>query len=107
MIAMTTHVLALFLLVYVTLDFANPLMPGAVRFDGGSVNVVHADRARPVAPSVSVELVPTSRTIIDHRAEVQASRRPTLLAELRRHAVTRIRSAPLSSSNPAVPSEDH
>ncbi len=36
--------LPLLLLLYVTLDFANPLMPGAVRFEAGAVEVVQADR---------------------------------------------------------------
>jgi hypothetical protein len=34
------------LLLYVSLDFTNPLMPGAVRFVDGAVDVVSADRAR-------------------------------------------------------------
>jgi hypothetical protein len=40
-------------LLYVTLDFANPLMPGAVSFEAGSIEVVQGDRtartARPAA----------------------------------------------------------
>lgn len=31
--------LPLLLLLYVMLDFANPLMPGAVRFEAGSIEV--------------------------------------------------------------------
>lgn len=34
----------LLVLLYVTLDFANPLMPGAVRFEAGAVESVQADR---------------------------------------------------------------
>jgi hypothetical protein len=34
--------LAVLLLLYVTLDFANPLMPGAVRFEAGTIEVVQA-----------------------------------------------------------------
>lgn len=37
--------LPMLVLLYVVLDFANPLMPGAVRFEGGSVEFVQADRA--------------------------------------------------------------
>ena len=37
--------LPLLVLLYVVLDFANPLMPGAVRFESGSVESVQADRA--------------------------------------------------------------
>jgi hypothetical protein len=41
------------LLLYVTLDFANPLMPGAVRFEAGSMDTVQADRAASLARSVT------------------------------------------------------
>jgi hypothetical protein len=45
--------LPLLLLLYVTLDFANPLMRGAVSFEAGSIEVVQGDRtaraARPAA----------------------------------------------------------
>jgi hypothetical protein len=34
------------LLLYVAVDFANPLMPGAVSFTDGSIEIVHAERAR-------------------------------------------------------------
>jgi hypothetical protein len=41
----------LLLVLYVAVDFANPLMPGAVQFDSGTIEVVHADRiVRPVRP---------------------------------------------------------
>lgn len=44
--------LPLLLLLYVTLDFANPLMPGAVSFEAGSIEVVQGDRtARPTRPA--------------------------------------------------------
>jgi hypothetical protein len=45
--------LPLLVLLYVGLDFANPLMPGAVRFEGGGVECVQADRvARAAAPAL-------------------------------------------------------
>jgi hypothetical protein len=40
---MRRHLAAL-LLLYVTLDFANPLMPGAVRFEAGSIETIQAAR---------------------------------------------------------------
>jgi hypothetical protein len=47
--------LALLLLLYVALDFSNPLMPGAVSFDlSESVEGVHAVRPRIEAPSVAI-----------------------------------------------------
>ncbi|HXG03343.1 MAG TPA: hypothetical protein VNO23_08040 [Candidatus Binatia bacterium] len=43
---MVRRVPALVLLLYVALDFANPLMPGAVNFDAGSsVEAVRLERA--------------------------------------------------------------
>jgi hypothetical protein len=105
MVAMDARRLALLLFVYVTLDFANPLMPGAVRFDGGSVDAIRADRVRPT-PSVPVAFVPLPEIVIDRRVDVQASGRPSPVSEPRRHAVIRIRRAP-SSSDPTAPSEGH
>jgi hypothetical protein len=44
--AMAAGRLALALLAYLALDFANPLMPGAVDFVQGTVPAVGAERAR-------------------------------------------------------------
>src|SRR5262245_59253547 len=59
---MRVHLPAL-LLLYVSLDFANPLMPGAVRFEAGSIEVVQADRtaraARAVPPARPLAMLPT------------------------------------------------
>lgn len=50
--------LLLLFAVYVTLDVANPLMPGAVRFEEGAIRAVQADRpSRPLLP-----VVPAVRT---------------------------------------------
>jgi hypothetical protein len=107
MVTMDASRLALLLLVYVTLDFANPLMPGAVRFDDGSVDVVHADRTRPVMPTPPADLASPSDIVIDPRAHVRAPDHPSSILQPRRRAVTRIRRSPLSSSEPSAVSEDH
>jgi hypothetical protein len=99
--------LAIVLLVYLTLDFANPLMPGAVRFERGSVDSIQGDRARPVVPSVSLELAPTPEAVIDRLAQVQASQGTRWPAEPRRLRMAPIRRAPLPSPDPLAPSEDH
>lgn len=99
--------LALLLLVYVTLDFANPLMPGAVRFDGGSVDAVHADRGRPATPASPIDLPLSSETVIDRVLHVRASDRPSPILEPRRQPMTRIRRAPPSSSDLPTAAEDH
>lgn len=107
MVAMDARRLALLLVVYLTLDFANPLMPGAVRFEGGSVEAVRADRARPVTPAVPVSLHPSPEPVIDRVAHVRAHDRPSPIPEPPRHAVTRIRRAPAASADPPAVSEDH
>jgi hypothetical protein len=104
---MSASRLALLLVVYVALDFANPLMPGAVSFEGGSVEAVDADGARPAVPVVDLGPVPVSRTVLDRGVGIQAPREPSPVPEHRRHAVTRTRRAPLSSSALASPSDDH
>lgn len=43
------RVVSLLLLTYLFLDIANPMMPGAVQFVDGTIQVVQADRARPDA----------------------------------------------------------
>lgn len=38
--------LTLLLFLYVTADFANPLMPGAVTYPNGTIEAVHVERSR-------------------------------------------------------------
>jgi hypothetical protein len=97
---------SLLLLVYITLDFANPLMPGAVSFDGGTVEVVQGDRARPTAVA-PVCIVPSPETVIERPRDVQAVPRPALTVHRSRDAVIRILHAPPSSPDPAVSPDDH
>jgi hypothetical protein len=71
------------LLVYVTLDFANPLMPGAVSFAGGSIEVVQGDRTtravRTAAPARLVATPPTSSVVaVDRAGPVRRARRLAL-----------------------------
>jgi hypothetical protein len=55
--AMPVRHLVLLLALYLSLDFANPLMPGAVQFLDGSFSVVNADRVRPESPPVDAALI--------------------------------------------------
>ncbi len=49
----------LLILLYVTLDFANPMMPGAVMFNpDDTIEGVYVERVRPQSPAVAVALVP-------------------------------------------------
>jgi hypothetical protein len=56
--------------VYVTLDLGNPLMLGAVYFDGESVDVVQADGARPQAVYVTVEVAPAREPVAALLAQI-------------------------------------
>jgi hypothetical protein len=102
----------LFLLVlgYVTLDFANPLMPGAVTFAAGSVEVVQADRtarmARPAAvPARLPAALPTwTATLWDAtptRTAPASTPAPVATGRSARRA------PPPSDFAPPPPSEDH
>ena len=104
--AMSARRFSLWLLLYVSLDLATPLMPGAVQFVDGSVEVVQADRARPESlcapallahvptlgrPHVVVQTLPRSRPMtVDHRQTLLPARRP-----------------PDALSDPSSPSENH
>jgi hypothetical protein len=45
--------LALLLFVYVSLEFANPFMPGAVTFEGGAIEAAKVERHRPAAATAA------------------------------------------------------
>lgn len=103
---MTARRFALLLVLYVSLDFANPLMPGAVWFLDGSVDMVHADRVRP-------ESVPIDAALADLPAHgqpdvlLQAPRlsRP-VIHDRRQHRVS-IRRLPHAPPDSSPSSEDH
>lgn len=95
------------LLVYVTLDFANPLMPGAVRFEEGSVEVVQADRAGRTGVAIMIAtttLASVGAAPDDGVRALRPSLPPTAPARARR--VVR-RSLPGHSGASPSPTEDH
>ena len=103
---MATRRLALLLLLYVSFDLANPLMPGAVQFVDGSVEEVQADRARPeglAAPALLVQLPALGRP----QVVVQASPRSRPITVDRRQAPLPVQHPSDASSAPPSPSEDH
>jgi hypothetical protein len=105
---MRRHLLLL-LLIYVTLDFANPLMPGAVRFEAGSIEVVQADRtaraARPAAaPTRLVAVSPTWSVQMDARLDRPAPSPALASILVLRNAR---RAPPQRFTRPPSPSEDH
>jgi hypothetical protein len=55
----------LLVVVYVALDFANPMMPGAVQFVGGSFQTVAGCQARSAeVPEPAVAMVPGDLSIV-------------------------------------------
>ncbi|MBI1964092.1 MAG: hypothetical protein HYS37_12045 [Candidatus Rokubacteria bacterium] len=65
------------LLLYVALDFSNPLMPGAVSFDpDDSVEAVRAGRLEPPAAAVAVTPVPAPARVESAPPTRPALRRP-------------------------------
>jgi hypothetical protein len=98
--------LALLLVLYFALDFANPLMPGAVQFVDGSVEVVHADRIRP-------ESVPVDTTLTYLPAHEQPNlllrdpRRSAPISRDRRDHFVPVRRPLQAPSDSSSSSEDH
>jgi hypothetical protein len=100
--------LTILLFVYLALDFANPLMPGAVQFAGGFVEVVQADRARPEMIHVAADLAPASAPLPRPPAQVGPARRSTPDGSVPRNPVApRVWRAPHASSDPPPALEDH
>jgi hypothetical protein len=102
--------LPLLLLLYLALDFANPLMPGAVRFEAGSVEIVQADRtaraARPAAaPARLVAALPTVSVLPGDAMLDRPARVPPLASILALR--TARRAPPPRVTPPPSSSEDH
>ena len=98
------------LLLYATLDFANPLMPGAVGFAGGSVEVVPADRlprsGASALPGPAVWVLPDA--VVPSVAAALA--RPTMTRPAPRpprHDARRAAPARRHDFRPLSPSDDH
>lgn len=106
MAAMTLARLALLVVVYVSLDLSNPMMPGALAFGiEETVEVRQSDRFRHETHAPLVPLAPAPRRL-DSPARAAARRRP--LPPVTPHIRwARAPRAPLSASVPASPSEDH
>jgi hypothetical protein len=98
----TPRVLAIVLAVYVGLDLANPLMPGAVRFVEGELQTVEGGRQRgDTVPAAAVVAAVHERLVADPPRDVARSvptaRRPSWQPPPRRPA--RIQSTPPSASD--------
>jgi hypothetical protein len=97
--------LPLLVLLYVMLDFANPLMPGAVRFEAGAVESVQADRA---GREAAVMPVPAALWTRELRPPDGIRVRPVpapAVSRRTRRAAHRV--VPPSSDPSPSPTEDH
>jgi hypothetical protein len=98
----------LLLLLYVTMDFANPLMPGAVSFEAGSIDVVQADRtARAARSAAAPACLVTTFPVSDVVPTYATFARPTSLpSSSRAHRAVRRTPRKDFSAAPS-PSGDH
>lgn len=94
--------LALLLLVYVSLDFANPFMPGAVSFESGFVEAAGADRHRPAAATAATVSPPRSGPVLAPERPLP----PTRPGSVRRRILPRARHG-MPSLDLASPADDH
>jgi hypothetical protein len=99
--------LPLLVLLYATLDFANPLMPGAVRFEGGTVEVVPGGQSARMDASVTP--APETRSVV---ALLAADRRvrPTPMGAMSTRSPRRMARCvmpPRRSDRPSRTTEDH
>ncbi len=102
--------LFLLVLVYVTLDFANPLMPGAVTFSAGSVDVVQADRTARMARPEAADARPPAALPTWTATLWDATPAPSVPASTPAPVATgrsARRAPPPSDFAPPPPSEDH
>jgi hypothetical protein len=93
-------------LLYVTLDFANPFMPGAVRFEAGAIEFVQADRTMrsPVAVMPAPAALRTEDRLPPGRVLAPLSAALAVPHPVRRY-VRRV--APAHSDPSPSPTEDH
>jgi hypothetical protein len=108
MVVMTAACLARLLLVlYVCLDFANPLMPGAVTFDADeSVEGVRAERSRADGEAAAVVPVPAAEHLRPAPVVGVAARPRPGLDLARAHLVMQRPTRP-RAADPAPPGDDH
>jgi hypothetical protein len=94
--------LALLLLVYVSLDFANPFMPGAVSFESGFVEAAGADRHRPAAATAATASPPRNGPVLAPERPLPPARPGTV-----RRRIFPSAGHEMPSFDPASPAEDH
>jgi hypothetical protein len=103
---MKGRTLALFLLVYVTLDLTNPFMPGAVTFVDGRLEVI--DASRPAGIDLPVQVgAGVARPAGGEPALARPSARPATAAERSRRWRIPARRGFSIAPEPDLSSDDH
>ncbi len=102
-----TRFVTLFLLAYLCLDFANPMMPGAVQFVDGAIQIVQADRARSEPAEAVYGALPLLQWIVALQIVADPVGRPRLGRRLRRHNPPCTRRTPDRRADSTASSEDH
>jgi hypothetical protein len=94
--------LALLLVLYVSAEFSNPLMPGAVTFDGGSMETAKTQRHRPDPPGAlhATYEMPALSAVPEQPAV------PIRVVAAPRRDVRIVRQM-VSPRDPASPTDDH
>ena len=85
------RVVSLLLLTYLFLDIANPMMPVAVQFVDGTIQVVQADRARPDADLPILAVPVRGRMIVTPDRSLTPIRRLRRVFPVRRRVPCRSR----------------
>ncbi len=99
--------LVLSLLVYVSLDFAAPLMPGAIYFEDGTLTVVPGDRCRADQSSLSIRPAPATRPPEPIPTLLMTSAPVAPLAPRTQRRTVPARRPPSPSETSASSTEDH
>ena len=102
---MKGRTLALFLLVYLSLDLANPFMPGAVTFVDGRLEVI--DAGRPPGADLPIRDIAGGAAPRDEPSLARSSSRPAVAGEYRRRWWIPPRRAFSIAPEPGPSSDDH
>jgi hypothetical protein len=97
---------SLLLLTYLFLDIANPMMPAAVQFVDGAIQVVQADRARPDADLPIPAFPARGRMIVTPDRSLTPMRRLRRVSPVRRRVPCRPR-FPVSRAATTSGIDDH
>jgi hypothetical protein len=102
---MRFRLLAFAVLLYLSLDFSNPLIPGAVSFISGEVEMVEGAQSRgPETPAAAMAATPRADAV--RPLDRHAPHVPVVGASVRTEAVSAPPRRPLSPPGDSAPSPD-